>query len=111
LGITFFKTDFMLYGSESSAHVKRFTPGKTSFEYQHELLTMIRQEIGNESYWLGCIAPFAPMIGYCDGMRISADTRPMWEGGKNMFDETIGAQHINNVWWQNDPDAIILREK
>ena len=111
MGITFFKTDFMLYGSESSANVKRFTPGKTSFEYQHELFEMIRQEIGPESYWLGCIAPFAPMIGYVDGMRISADIRPMWEGGKSMFDESIGAQHINNVWWQNDPDAMILREK
>lgn len=111
MGVTFFKTDFMLYGSESSANVKRFTPGKTSFEYQRELFEMIRQEIGEESYWLGCIAPYAPMLGYVDGMRISADIRPMWEGGKNMFDESIGAQHINNIWWQNDPDAIILREK
>jgi alpha-galactosidase len=111
MGITFFKTDFMLYGSESSENVKRFAPGKTSIEYQHDFFEMIRQEIGSESYWLGCIAPFASMIGYVDGMRISADIRPMWEGGKNMFDESIGAQHINNIWWQNDPDAIILREK
>jgi hypothetical protein len=111
MGISFFKTDFMLYGSEPTNKVKRFTPGKTAIEYQHDLFNMIRQEIGKESFWLGCIAPYVPMIGYVDGMRISADISPSWEGGKNMFDETIGCQHINNIWWQNDPDAMILREK
>ncbi len=111
MGITFFKTDFMLYGSESSNNVKRFTPGKTSIEYQHDLYKMIREEIGQDAYWLGCIAPYVPMLGYADGMRISGDISPTWAGGKNMFEETVGAQHFNNIWWQNDPDAIILREK
>ncbi len=111
MGITFFKTDFMLYGAEDSHKVKRHTPGKTSIEYQREFFDMIRQEIGPESFWLGCIAPYAPMLGYADGMRISADISPNWKGGKSMFDESKGAQHINNTWWQNDPDAIILRKK
>ena len=111
MGITFFKTDFMLYGAEDSHKVKRHTPGKTSVEYQREFFDMIRQEIGPESFWLGCIAPYAPMLGYVDGMRISADISPNWQGGKSMFDESKGAQHINNIWWQNDPDDIILRKK
>ncbi len=111
MGITFFKTDFMLNGAMSSNSIKRFTPGKTSLEYQSEFFDMIRQEIGPESFWLGCIAPFGPMVGYADAMRISADIRPNWEGGTSMFEETKGNQHINNVWWQNDPDAMIIREK
>ncbi len=111
MGITFFKTDFMLYGAVDSHKVKRHTPGKTSLQYQREFFDMIRQEIGPESFWLGCIAPYAPMLGYADGMRVSADISPNWQGGKSMFDESKGAQHINNIWWQNDPDAIILREK
>jgi hypothetical protein len=101
----------MLYGSEGSDKVIRFAPGKTSLEYQKEFFDMIRQEIGQESFWLGCIAPFGPMIGYVDAMRISADMHPNWGGGTSMFEESKGAQHINNVWWQNDPDAMILREK
>ena len=101
----------MLNGAMGSNTVKRFAPGKTSLEYQKELFDMIRQEIGQESFWLGCIAPFAPMVGYVDAMRISADIHPTWEGGANMFEESKGTQHINNVWWQNDPDAMILREK
>ena len=72
---------------------------------------MIRQEIGKDAFWLGCIAPYASMLGCADGMRISADITPKWEGGTSMFNESKGAQHINNVWWQNDPDAIILRSK
>lgn len=111
MGITFFKTDFMLYGAEDSHKVKRHTPGKTSMQYQREFFDMIRQEIGPESFWLGCIAPYSPMLGYVDGMRVSADISPNWKGGKSMFEESKGAQHINNIWWQNDPDAIILRKK
>lgn len=111
MGITFFKTDFMYYGWESSNNVKRHTPGKTSSEYQRDLFDMIRQEIGPESYWLGCIAPFPVMLGYVDGMRISGDINPNWQGCANMFDETKGDQHINNVWWQNDPDALTLRSQ
>ncbi|MEO5592377.1 MAG: glycoside hydrolase family 36 protein [Chitinophagaceae bacterium] len=111
MGISFFKTDFMLYGAEASNKVKRYTPGKTSIEYQREFFEMIRQEIGPDAFWLGCIAPFASMLGYADGMRISADITPQWEGGTSMFNESKGAQHINNIWWQNDPDAIILRSK
>jgi len=111
MGISFFKTDFMLYGAEPSDKVKRYSPGKTSNEYQREFFEMIRQEIGPDAFWLGCIAPYAPMLGYADGMRISADITPKWEGGTSMFNESKGAQHINNVWWQNDPDAIILRSK
>jgi hypothetical protein len=111
MGISFYKTDFMLYGSKNSNEVIRFTPGKTSLEYQKELFDMIRQEIGQESFWLGCIAPFGPMIGYVDAMRIGSDMYPNWAGSTNMFDESKGAQHINNVWWQNDPDVMIIREK
>ena len=111
MGIRFFKTDFMLYGAEASNNVKRYTPGKTSIEYQREFFEMIRQEIGTESFWLGCIAPYVPMLGYADGMRISADITPKWDGATSMFVESKGGQHINNIWWQNDPDAIILRSK
>ena len=111
MGIKFFKTDFMLNGAMASNNVKRHSPGKTSLEYQREFFEMIRQEIGPESFWLGCIAPFGPMVGYVDAMRISADIRPNWEGGTSMFEESKGNQHINNVWWQNDPDAMIIREK
>lgn len=51
------------------------------------------------------------MLGYVEGMRVSGDISPKWEASANMFDETKGDQHINNVWWQNDADAMIIRNK
>lgn len=112
-GAELFKTDFMLWGIQDSDKVVRHCPGKTSIEYFRDLLAVIRQEIGEESYWLACIAPFAPFIGYADGMRIAGDVGASWEGGfgpANMIRETQGDQYFNNVWWHNDPDAILLRD-
>lgn len=111
MGITFFKTDFMFWGAKSSNEVVRHTPGKTSAEYQRELYEMIRKEIGEDSFWLGCISNYAPMIGFADAMRISWDIGANWSYAENFFREVQGQQFLNNVWWQNDPDAIILRDR
>lgn len=111
-GCDFFKTDFILWGYQDSTQVRRHTPGKTSNQYVRDLFTMIREEIGEESFWLGCIAPYAPFIGFADAMRIAGDVSPHWnfQGLPNHLQEGEGCQYFNNVWWQNDPDAILLRE-
>ncbi len=111
MGFTFFKTDFMFWGAKPSHQVQRHTPGKTSAEYQRELYEMIREEIGPESFWLGCISNYAPMIGFVDAMRISWDIGADWSYANNFFQEVQGQQYFNNIWWQNDPDAIILRSE
>lgn len=111
MGITFFKTDFMVWGNKASHTVKRFAPGKTSAEYQRDLLEMIREEIGPDAFWSGCISNYAPMIGFADAMRISWDIGANWSYAQNFFQEVQGQQYFNNVWWQNDPDAIILRSE
>ena len=112
-GAELFKTDFMLWGIQSSDNVVRHTPGKTSVEYFRDLLDVVRKEIGEESYWLACIAPFAPFLGYADGMRIAGDVGASWDGAfgpANMIQESQGDQYFNNIWWHNDPDAILLRD-
>ena len=111
-GAQMFKTDFMFWGLQDSTKVRRYTPGKTGVEYFRDVLTMIRDEIGEESFWLGCIAPYMPFIGFADAMRIGGDVGASWTGGfgpQNMLRETVGSQHFNNVFWQNDPDVILLR--
>jgi hypothetical protein len=109
-GVRFFKTDFIYWGYLDSSQVQRHTPGKTSHEYLIDMFDMIRQEIG-DSYWLGCIAPFEPMIGYVDGMRIGSDVSPEQGSAASVYRESIGCQIMNNVWWQNDPDAMLLRAR
>jgi len=112
-GCRFLKTDFMDWGFKDSLSIRRHTPGKTSTEHFREVLTMIRQEIGEDSYWLGCIMPFAPAIGFVDGMRIANDVGPSWSESStgNMIDESVADQYFNNVWWQNDPDVVFLRSR
>lgn len=113
-GAELFKTDFMLWGIQDSTKVKRYAPGKTSVEYFREFLSAIREEIGEESYWLGCIAPFLPFIGYADGMRIAGDVGAQWNnssfGPENMICEVVADNYFNNIYWQNDPDAMLIRD-
>ncbi len=121
-GAIYFKTDFVEWGYKDSTTVQRHTPGKTSAEYHDDVCRMIREAIGEDAYWLGCIAFFAPYIGYVDGMRVSSDVGLSWGstggtgndgvggGTLNVISETLASQYFNNVFWQNDPDALILRE-
>lgn len=113
-GITLFKTDFMFWGLQNSANVIRHTPGKTSVEYYRDILKMIRESIGEDAKWLGCIAPFIPSLGFVDIMRVAGDVGAQWEedgfGPSNMIQELVADQYFNNVYWQNDPDAVMLRD-
>jgi len=114
-GYTLFKTDFLLWGLQDSTTVRRYTPGKTSFEYFRELMVAIREEIGEDSAWLGCIAPFMPTVGFVDMIRISADVGAQWSpengfGPDNMINEVDADQYFNNVYWQNDPDSVMVRD-
>ena len=122
-GARFFKTDFLEWGWKDSTRVRRHTPGKTAAQYFDDVMRAIRQAIGEESYWLGCITYFAPSIGYVDGMRVSSDVGVSWDGAggigndgvgggtQNMLDESYGCQFFNNLFWQNDPDVTFLRDE
>ncbi|ANE48590.1 hypothetical protein SY83_22450 [Paenibacillus swuensis] len=111
-GAEMYKTDFIFWGVEDSTKVKRHTPGKTSIEYVTDMLHIIREEIGEESYWLACIAPFMPFVGLADGMRTAYDVGATWNpvGTGNLIREVPASNHMNHVLWQNDPDVMMLRE-
>jgi len=111
-GFTFYKTDFMDWGLYDSSTVSRHSPGKTGVHYLREVLEMIRETIGEEAYWLGCILPFPPALGLVDGMRIGNDVAAIWnpDSAGNMVQETLCDQYFNQVWWQNDPDVLYLRD-
>lgn len=113
-GFTLFKTDFMLWGMQDSSEVVRYDSTKTSVMVMRDTLSMIRNAIGEDSYLLGSIAPFMPFIGYADGMRIASDMGAQWTEGAfgpaNLLQELPYDNYINNVFWQNDPDSVILRD-
>ena len=113
-GYTLFKTDFLFWGLQDSTKVRRYTPGKTSVEYFRDVMRMIRYEIGEDAAWLGCISPFMPALGYVDMMRIAGDVGAQWDetgfGPSNMIREVVADHYFNNIYWQNDPDVVMLRD-
>lgn len=112
-GFSLYKTDFMLWNMRDTSKVRRFDSSMTSVELFRSTLAMIREAIGEESYFLGCIAPFLPFIGYADGMRIAADVGAQWAeefGPINMIRELVADNYFNNIYWQNDPDSVLLRD-
>lgn len=114
MGAELFKTDFMTWGIKDSSEVDRAEKGKTSVEYYREFMSVIRESI-KDSYWLGCIAPMLPSLGFVNGIRIAGDVGAQWEDGAefgptNMINQTVGENYVNGIYWQNDPDSIILRD-
>jgi len=121
-GVRFFKTDFVEWGYKDSTRVRRHTPGKTGAQYFDDVLRTIREAIGDDSHWLGCITYFAPSVGYCDSMRVSSDVGVQWAGHggtgndgvgggtPNMIEESYATLYMNQVLWQNDPDVLFLRD-
>ncbi|MBR1660174.1 MAG: alpha-galactosidase, partial [Oscillospiraceae bacterium] len=112
-GFAFFKTDFMLWNMRDSATVRRYDPNVRSVEVMRSVLRTVREVIGGDSYLLGCIAPFMPFIGYADGMRLAGDCGAQWAetyGPVNMLRELPCDSYFNHVFWQNDPDAMLLRD-
>ena len=112
-GFSFFKTDFMLWNMHDTATVRRHDMRLTSVEILRRVLEVIRNAIGEDSYLLGCIAPFMPFIGYADGMRIAGDGGARWAepfGPLNLLRELPCDNYCNHVFWQNDPDALLLRD-
>lgn len=112
-GFSLYKTDFMLWGMLDSAEVVRYDNDVTSVEILRRLLAMIREAIGEDGFLLGSIAPFMPFIGFADGMRIAGDVGAQWSdayGPKNLIQELPFDHYFNGVFWQNDPDSVLLRD-
>lgn len=114
-GFDYFKIDFLFAGAIQGKRYLNVTPVEA---YRIGMET-IRKATG-DSFVLGCGAPLLPSIGYVDGMRISADTAPYWDlngpdiGYPNAYfalRNVITRSFMNNVWWWNDPDCLMLRKE
>lgn len=110
-GADYFKLDFLDWGLKDSVRFQKATKGYTSVESFRKMLRMIREEIGDESFLLACIAPFQAVFGIADGVRIANDVAPNWGSALNMFNESFAGQYYNNIWWQNDNDVVYLRSE
>ena len=112
-GFTLFKIDFLLWCMVDTSKVSRYDMSRTSVQILRDLLETIRTVIGDDSFLLASIAPYMACIGYADGVRIAGDMGAAWKGAygpDNLLKELPYDNYFNNVFWQNDPDAVILRD-
>jgi alpha-galactosidase len=113
-GCTYFKTDFMFFGSEYGPdHAVYHTPGLTRIEVWRRVAVMIREEIG-DALWLGCGCPLWPGVGLVDALRIGRDMGVSWEGeraARSILGDLQRRNFANRILWQLDPDCLLLRER
>lgn len=116
-GYTYHKLDFtraaVLY-EEADFFDKTITLVQAYFR----AVQAIRKGMGNDSYFLMCGGLYDPLIGLVDGQRMSADVLSMWRSDINRDGKaqpfTVKQNMLRyymNSWWNNDPDALMVRRQ
>jgi alpha-galactosidase len=114
-GARYLKTDFMLFGSEHGPDSARWhTPGLSRIAIWQKMAALIREEIGEDTIWLGCGCPLWASVGYVDAMRIGRDIGVTWHGeysAESLLRDQLTRNHAANILWQADPDCVLLRDR
>ncbi len=112
MGFIYFELDYLEWGLKDSSEVLRAKKGKSSVQVFRAVMEIIREEIGAGSFITANRAPFSPLIGYVDAVRIDRDHSWKWEKETtgHILQESYNTQYFNNVFWQNDPDVVFLRD-
>lgn len=112
MGFTYFELDYLDWGLKDSAEVKRAKKGKSSVQIFRAIMEIIREEIGAGSFITANKTPFSPLIGIVDAVRIDRDQSWKWEKKitGHILQESYNTQYFNNIFWQNDPDVVFLRD-
>jgi alpha-galactosidase len=114
-GASYFKTDFMHFGSAHGPdEVAWHEPGLSRIAIWRRMSAIIREAIGEDALWLGCGCPLWASVGLIDAVRISRDIGVTWDGeqsAQSLFRDLPARLHANGVLWQADPDCVLLRDR
>lgn len=106
-GYDYIKIDFMYFPLNDAAVLAG--PG-TPVENYRKALKAMRLGAGKDAYILGCGTPIGPTIGLVNGNRIGPDVSTGWPGIIDAARNVANRQWMHNVWWQNDPDTMVIRD-
>lgn len=88
----------------------------TITECYYEAVKAIREGMGEDSYFLMCGGLYDPIIGLVDAQRTGSDVLSMWSSNINKDGKTAPytikqslMRFYMNEWWNNDPDALMVR--
>jgi alpha-galactosidase len=113
-GCRYFKTDFMLFGSEHGPDRACWhETGLSRIAIWRRMARLIREEIG-DALWLGCGCPLWASVGLVDAVRIGRDIGVSWTGdysAQSLLRDQLTRNHASGLLWQADPDCVLLRTK
>lgn len=114
-GYTYHKLDFtraaVIYedGDFYDKHI-------TLAQAYYRAVAAIRKGMGEEAYFLMCGGLYDPIIGLVDAQRTGSDVLSMWSSTINKNGKTAPytikqslMRYYMNAWWNNDPDALMVR--
>lgn len=107
-GIRYFKLDFLAYGALPGGC--RYDKNATRVEAFRRGIKAIVDEVGHDSFVLGCNAPFWPILGLVHGNRVTNDIHRDWKHVGGNAKELFWRNWQNNRLWINDPDVIVLEK-
>lgn len=107
-GIRYFKLDFLAYGALPGGC--RYDKNVTRVEAFRKGIKAIVDEVGNDSFILGCNAPFWPLLGLVHGNRITNDIFRDWKHVSGNAREQFRRNWQNGALWINDPDCVLLEK-
>lgn len=88
----------------------------TITECYGQAVKAIRRGMGEDSYFLMCGGLYDPIIGLVDAQRTGSDVLSMWSSNINKDGKTAPytikqsiMRYYMNEWWNNDPDALMVR--
>ncbi|NNM76482.1 alpha-galactosidase [Sphingomonas sp. ID1715] len=113
-GAGYFKTDFMLFGSEHGPdRAVWHQQGFSRIAVWRKMAALIREEIG-DALWLGCGCPLWASVGLVDAVRIGRDVGVTWTGeysAESLLRDQVSRNHGAGILWQADPDCVLLRDR
>lgn len=115
-GYTYHKLDFtraaVIY-EEADFYDKTITLA----EAYYRAVSAIRKGMGEEAYFLMCGGLYDPIVGLVDAQRTGSDVLSMWSSNINKDGKTApytikqsALRYYMNHWWDNDPDALMIRK-
>ncbi len=114
-GYTYHKLDFTR-AAVIYEDAEFFDKTVTLAEAYYRAVSAIREGMGEESYFLMCGGLYDPIVGLVDAQRTGSDVLSMWSSNINKDGKTAPytikqsvLRYYMNKWWDNDPDALMIR--
>ena len=108
MGFRYIKLDIITPNLAAGIH---FDKNATALENYRLGLKTFCENVTEDTFLLGCTAPFGGAVGYVDGMRVSGDIYERWESVRDVFNAVLKRYYYHRNYYLIDADCLIVRKK